>query len=91
MKICKTGVIGNVQYSLFCFGKLPIDILLPIRKAKYLHILTKKNDKINDVFRDLIQLEIDSNITNWKKLGQNLKFPCKFEGWNVFSKLVNAL
>ena len=42
MKILKTSDIVNVQYSLFCFGKLPIDILLPIRKLKYLQLQLKK-------------------------------------------------
>ena len=91
MKICKTGAISNIQYMQFAFGKLPIDILLPVRKAKYLHILMHKNDIISEVFRDVIEAEIAANVKDWRTRGQNLKFPCKSKGWIIFSNIVNAL
>lgn len=85
IKICKTAVMANVQYCLYNFGQLPLDILLLIRKCKYLNTLVVKGDIISDVFSSVIDTEINDVIVDWKKLGQNLNYPCKPEGWNIFA------
>ena len=83
--------MGIVRSSLFYFDKLPIDILLQIRKAKYLQVLITKNDAINWVFKNQTQSEIDLNIEIWKKRGNDLTYPCKRGGRSFFANTFNIV
>ena len=84
MKICKTSLINNVNYCLYCFGQLPIDILLEIRKCKYLNNLLRKSDIISSVFYEKILSELNVLVEKWRMSGHNLNYPCKPEGWSIF-------
>ena len=84
MKIFKTSQIEVVQYCLYCFGNLPLDLLLPIKKAKYLLNLLSKEDMLNVMFSDVIKYEYNDVVNSWRVL-HNSDYPNKPNAWVLFS------
>ena len=95
MKIFKTSSVNIVQFSLFNFGQLPIDLLLYIRKYNYLCNLLKKKDSnyLINAFSDIIHCEKNVTTKNWSALGDGLtiKVPCKREAWLISSARAASL
>ena len=76
--------LENIKYCLYNFGLLPVDLTLFIRKCKYLNNLLAKNDMFSEIFVNVIEEERDIIISDWKKMANNLSYPCKVEAWDIF-------
>ena len=86
MKILKTSNIGNINFSLYNFGQLPLDLKLLIRKTRHLTklLLTGDDNLLIFSLRDVIAQDKQKTIDLWCTLGDNLKYPCVTEAWMVF-------
>ena len=42
------------------------------------------------MFSKFVEKEYDIVIAKWKRLGANLKYPCKAEAWAIFADRVNG-
>ena len=86
MKILKTSNIENINFSLYNFGQLPLDLELLIRKTRHLTklLLTGDDNLLIFSLRDVIAQDKQKTIDLWCTLGDNLKYPCVTEAWMVF-------
>ena len=82
MKILKTSNIENINFSLYNFGQLPLDLKLLIRKTKLL--LTGDDNLLIFSLRDVFAQDKQKTIDLWCTLGNNLKYSCVSEAWMVF-------
>ena len=86
MKILKTSNIENINFSLYHFRQLPLDLKLLIWKTRHLTklFLTKDDNLLIFSLRDVFAQDNQKTIDLWCTLGNNLKYPCVTEAWMVF-------
>ena len=87
MKVFKSSQIDVIEYCLYCFGILPSDLLLPIRKVKYLLNLLKKEDMLNIMFSDIIKNEHSNIVNSWRAI-YNSDYPSKSNAWEILSEKI---
>ena len=54
MKLFKTFDNDNILYCMFCSGQLPIELIMSIRKYKFLEKLLKKCDMLTEMIKPII-------------------------------------
>ena len=91
IKIFRTTNMENINFCLYNFGFLPINLILYIRKCKYLKNLLNKKDFFSELFFRDIENELDHCIDDWKKFGNSFSYPCKDEAWEIFHEKVFGL
>ena len=92
MKILKTSNIENVNFSLYNFGQIPLDLKLLIRKTWHLTklLLTEDDNLLIFSLRDMFTQDKQKTVDLWCTLGNNLKYPCVSESWSVFYQQLSA-
>ena len=90
MKLFNTFSNNNILECMFFSGQLPLDVILFVRKGKFLGKLMKKNNMLTRVLHSSIERDYLSICKAWNNMGGSLPL-CKKQAWGIFEKRISTI